>query len=158
MYRNVRCDIGVKSVEEKSTVFVVFIKKTFDYQKVLKTIGNFYWELFPKGLWLLIVFMKETFDYQKVLKTIGSFYWELFPKGLWLLIVFMKKTFDYQKVLKTIGSFYWELFPKGLWLLIARYRSNHPHVFLRKCVLKICSKFTGEHSCRSEISRKGLFV
>ena len=28
-------------------------------------------------------------------------------------------------------------------------RSSHPEVFLRKSVLKICSKFTGEHPCRS---------
>ena len=27
------------------------------------------------------------------------------------------------------------------------FRSSPPHVFLRKGVLKICSKFTGEHSC-----------
>ena len=28
-------------------------------------------------------------------------------------------------------------------------RSSRPEVFFRKGVLKICSKFTGEHSCRS---------
>ena len=33
-------------------------------------------------------------------------------------------------------------------------RSSHPKVFLRNGVLKICSKFTGEHPCRSEISVK----
>ena len=33
-------------------------------------------------------------------------------------------------------------------------RSSHPEVFLRKGVLKICCKFTGEHQCRSEISIK----
>ena len=31
-------------------------------------------------------------------------------------------------------------------------RSSHPEVFLGKGVLKICSKFTGEHPCRSGIS------
>ena len=30
--------------------------------------------------------------------------------------------------------------------------SSRPEVFLRKCVLKICSKFAGEHPCRSVIS------
>ena len=35
-----------------------------------------------------------------------------------------------------------------------KYRSSHPEVFLRKGVLKICSKFTGEHPCRSAISIK----
>ena len=34
------------------------------------------------------------------------------------------------------------------------YRSSHPEVFMRKGVLKICSKFTGEHPCRSVISIK----
>ena len=31
-------------------------------------------------------------------------------------------------------------------------RSSHPEMFLGKGVLKICSKFTGEHECRSAIS------
>ena len=34
------------------------------------------------------------------------------------------------------------------------YKSSHPEVFLQKGVLKICSKFTGEHPCRSMISIK----
>ena len=33
-------------------------------------------------------------------------------------------------------------------------RSSHPEVFLEKDVLKIYSKFTGEHPCRSAISIK----
>ena len=33
----------------------------------------------------------------------------------------------------------------------ANTRSSHPEVFLRKGVLKICSKFTGEHPWRSVI-------
>ena len=36
------------------------------------------------------------------------------------------------------------------------YRSSHPEVFLVKGVLKICSKFTGEHPCQSVISIKLL--
>ena len=36
------------------------------------------------------------------------------------------------------------------------FRSSHLEVFLRKGVLKICSKFTGEHLCRSVISVKLL--
>ena len=36
------------------------------------------------------------------------------------------------------------------------YRSNHPEVFLRKGVLKICSTFTGKHPCWSAISIKLL--
>ena len=39
---------------------------------------------------------------------------------------------------------------------VAVYRSSHPEVFLRKGVLKICSKVTGEHTCGSAISIKLL--
>ena len=35
-------------------------------------------------------------------------------------------------------------------------RGSHPKVLLRKGALKICSKFTGEHPCRSAISVKLL--
>ena len=37
---------------------------------------------------------------------------------------------------------------------IWRISSSHPEVFLGKAVLKICSKFTGEHPRRSVISIK----
>ena len=37
-----------------------------------------------------------------------------------------------------------------------KFRSSHPEVFLGKDVLEICSKFTGEHPCRSAISIKLL--
>ena len=37
-------------------------------------------------------------------------------------------------------------------------RSSPPELFLGKGVLKICSKFTGEHPCRSAISVKLLCV
>ena len=36
------------------------------------------------------------------------------------------------------------------------FRSRHPEVLLGKAVLKICSKFTGKHPCRSAISIKLL--
>ena len=38
-----------------------------------------------------------------------------------------------------------------------KLRSSHPEVFLEKGVLKICSKFTGVHPCRSVISIKLLW-
>ena len=37
----------------------------------------------------------------------------------------------------------------SLGIKINIYRSSHPEVFLRKVILKICGKFTGEHSCQS---------
>ena len=39
-------------------------------------------------------------------------------------------------------------------LYIINFRSSHQEVFLEKGVLKVCSKFTGEHTCRSAISIK----
>ena len=35
-----------------------------------------------------------------------------------------------------------------------KYRNSRPEVFLEKGVLKICSKFTGQHPCQSAISIK----
>ena len=35
-----------------------------------------------------------------------------------------------------------------------KYRGSHPEVFLGKGVLKICSKFKGEHPCRNVMSIK----
>ena len=35
---------------------------------------------------------------------------------------------------------------------LENFRSRHPEMFLDKGVLKLCSKFTGEHPCRSVIS------
>ena len=39
-------------------------------------------------------------------------------------------------------------------LTFLNFRSSRPEVFLRKGALKIYSKFTGEHPCRSAISIK----
>ena len=39
---------------------------------------------------------------------------------------------------------------------MSNYRSSASEVFLEKRVLKICSKFTGEHPCQSVISIKLL--
>ena len=38
------------------------------------------------------------------------------------------------------------------------FRSSPPEVFLGKGVLKICSRFTGEHPCRSVVSIKLLIT
>ena len=42
------------------------------------------------------------------------------------------------------------------WTVRSMSRNSHPDLFLAKVVLKICSKFTGEHSCQSVISIKLL--
>ena len=43
-----------------------------------------------------------------------------------------------------------------LFEILGNIRSSRPEVFLRKGALKICSKFTGEHPCRSALSKKLL--
>ena len=40
--------------------------------------------------------------------------------------------------------------------MLEQYRSSNPEVILGKGALKICSKFTGKHPCRSVISKKLL--
>ena len=54
----------------------------------------------------------------------------------------------------------WINFPTWRLLVISNQnfscRSSHPDVFLEKGVLKICSKFTGEHPCQRVISIKLL--
>ena len=45
---------------------------------------------------------------------------------------------------------YWILWMP--WIRQIYFRSSHPEVFVGKGVLKISSKFTGEHPCRSAIS------
>ena len=43
------------------------------------------------------------------------------------------------------------------WVFTLKFsRSSHPEVFLGKIILKMCTKFTGEHPCRSVISIKLL--
>ena len=63
-----------------------------------------------------------------------------FDKGS-VLFLFHKNCFYKNKRLKIVKT-----------LKISR--SSRPDVFLRKVVLKIWSKFTGEHSCRNVISIK----
>ena len=58
---------------------------------------------------------------------------------------------------KTVNG--WKLlkFIKVL-ILLVQIRNSPPKVFLRKGVLKLCSKFTGEHPCRSVISIEITFL
>ena len=51
-------------------------------------------------------------------------------------------------------AFFYVLFYHFVLDLCNFFRSSCPEVFLRKGVLKICSKFTEEHLCRSVISTK----
>ena len=53
----------------------------------------------------------------------------------------------------------WEVFYYNEWAFLkVMFRSSHSEVFLRKGVLKICSKFAGEHPCRSAISKVAKHV
>ena len=60
------------------------------------------------------------------------------------------KRFNYRTSLSTRNFYFISLFNDSLSIekseiAIQTIRSSHPEVFLRKCALKICSKFTGEH-------------
>ena len=66
----------------------------------------------------------------------------------------------------TNNSSWWKLFDvistyafrwmRKNWSILWLVKSSHPEVFLGKGVLKICSKFTREHPCRSAISKAAL--
>ena len=51
-----------------------------------------------------------------------------------------------------LATFFNQVNHNGGTVVLITYRSSHPEVFLEKVVLKIYSKFTGEHPCRSAIS------
>ena len=55
--------------------------------------------------------------------------------------------------LLTFGSQNWNM-ENFFKILRANLRSSHQEVFLGKRILKICSKFTGQHTCQSVISIK----
>ena len=64
------------------------------------------------------------------------------------LIWHISKKFDW--TITYFNKRQWEVVLAAV-LRIAVLRSSHPEVFFEKGVLKICSKFTGEHPCRSSI-------
>ena len=66
-----------------------------------------------------------------------------------IFIVGMEKYSSKEKREISYMDHLFSLFP-NIW----RINSSHPEVFLGKAVLKICSKFTGEHPRRSVISIK----
>ena len=61
---------------------------------------------------------------------------------------------NYTEAVKTIRGNYKNNFPPKI---LVKSRSGRREVFLEKCVLKICSKFTGEHPYQSVISIKSHF-
>ena len=71
----------------------------------------------------------------------------------------MSKIKHSSKSHRCLFAFYRRIFLKlllGLKERLNTFRSSRPEVFLTKGVLKIYSKFTGEHPCRSAISIKLL--
>ena len=59
-----------------------------------------------------------------------------------------QKQMQFRKEINLNGEVTWRYLQKSA------CRSIPPEVFLRKCVLKTCTKFTGEHPYRREISIK----
>ena len=56
-----------------------------------------------------------------------------------------------------MGNVFYPFYFNVLIYLYSNYKSTPPEVFLGKSVLKICSKFTGEHPYQSVISIKLLY-
>ena len=54
----------------------------------------------------------------------------------------------------TASQYYLRYFLENiaLGIILRSFRNSRPEVSLRKGVLKICNKFTGEHPCRSVVS------
>ena len=64
------------------------------------------------------------------------------------------RQYSFRHTLKSSASMYESSAHSSLEAPLGYRRSCHSEGFLRKGVLIICSKFTGEHSCRSVISIK----
>ena len=76
---------------------------------------------------------------------------KVYPK---FSVAIFKKIFDF---LYPIPSFTNSVkLPSSVLVILSLYRSSRPEVFLVKCVLKICIKFTGENPYQSVISIKLL--
>ena len=70
-----------------------------------------------------------------------NIWWSFFPK----VINFFRKNVPSKMINWVLNT------PPQMICSELKIRSSHPEVFLGKIVLKISSKFTGEHPCRSVI-------
>ena len=95
--------------------------------------------------WLLINIFKTT---KKLLQVI------LGSKNSYLCCNFDNSkifvTTHWHKVCYLLGTNFQRTLSKKLFF----FKSSQPDVFLGKCILKICSKLTGEHPCQTAISIK----
>ena len=111
--------------------------------------------------WFL--FCRSKFDYQKTtyknFSVLLSKFWKLrnqLNKDI-LKPVLLHEKIDWcwhKSQVKQTGNVIFNIINMSDNTNLQRVRSSHPEVFLRKGVLKICSKFTREHPCRSTISIK----
>ena len=104
----------------------------------------------------------EVFHKRIALRVFTKFQWQ-HPQRSVIFILFYRLLQHFLEIFGNNQMF--STFMKFLTLLIASCnnsvnyimcRSSRPEVFLGKGVLKICSKFIGEHPCRSVISIKLL--
>ena len=117
----------------------------------------FYNDIFSCVVGLLIIFLLKTskFNLMKYyrkynVKLHNKIYIEqnVILSSLEFLIYWMQPVL-YIKVNRVLDNWFCIVLIRSQW---SSFRSSHLEVFLRKGVLKICSKFTGEHLCRSVIS------
>ena len=77
-----------------------------------------------------------------------SLFSEIKSNSTFLIFIFMDKLSQISKAI--MNRIYFAL----VFLFKKLFRSSQTEVFLRKGLLKICSKFTGEHPCQSVIPIK----
>ena len=87
--------------------------------------------------------VSPSFDLQTVLSLLNSLSASLAP-------------YRNQSIDLLCRGIYWFVYKGKLAVNGLKYRSSHPEVLLEKGALKICSKFTEEHPCRSVTSIKLL--
>ena len=81
----------------------------------------------------------------KIIQALGSSRESLSRNSLLFFFTYHGgKQLNLRGIFRTLSCIYDGTFYKN--------RSSPPEVFLRKSVLKTCSKFTGEHRCRSGVS------
>ena len=111
---------------------------------------KFAWSIFK--YWKVLVHLNLQLHCLKSVQT-RSFFWSAFSfihTEYWKLQTRKSFIFGFFHVVLSFDADEVKIFKIIVWLS----RSSRTEVFLRKGVLKICSKLTGEHSCWSAISIK----
>ena len=89
--------------------------------------------------------MTCTQDHKIINCDLGPLTWDPGPTQIRIFVISWTHNSKCVMVYQIESFKSWYKSINGFW----SYRNSHPEVFLGKLVLKICSKFTGEHPCWS---------